>query len=345
MIHIFSTELKSGKGGISTALVGYVESLRERDVPINLVTTHSGVNKVGNFFKALASAFRVKSGDVCWFHVGPWFSILRKSIFILICKLKGAKVVVHFHSAKTHHYLHSSFGRLCLKCLYFLSDHFVVLTNWWKSEFAHHGFDEKVFVSPNPIDSQLVQLIEENKVRFLEGKKLEETAFVNILAMTRLVEGKGFREIINALHILPSNYKLSIAGSGPLEEQLKKQVQALGLSDRVTFLGWVDYGSKLELFSNTDLFCLPSRFDSFGMVYLEALSANIPVVALNFQAIPDVVPEGMGVLIDNDDPVSLACAIQEAAEIRDIKGDEYVLSKYSPEPVTKRFLKNVEYSA
>ncbi|HHF3408421.1 TPA: glycosyltransferase family 4 protein [Vibrio alginolyticus] len=345
MIHIFSTELKNGKGGISTALVGYVESLRANNIEFELTTTHSEGNKIRDLISSCKSALSVKKGDVCWFHCGPWFSMLRKTLLILLCKTQGAKIVIHFHSRKTHSYLNNVVGRCYLSFLYSIADNFVVLTKWWKSQFSSKGFTHKVVVSPNPIDQQILQFIKRNQASPQIKKFFPEKPTIDVLSMARLVEDKGLRETISAFQHLPPHYHLHIGGTGPLENELRQQVNNFGLQDRVHFLGWVDYEAKLELFSKTELFCLPSRFDSFGMVYLEALSANIPVVALNFQAIPDVVPEGMGVLIDNDDPVSLACAIKVAAEMRDIKGDEYVLSKYSPEPVTKRFLKNVEYSA
>lgn len=343
MIHIFSTKVRDGKGGISTALNGYAEAFVKLNVTVKYHTTHSDSNKFSHFLNSFLAALKVKPGDVCWFHLGPWFSIFRKAILISVCKLKGGKIVIHFHSRKTHKYLNDFLGATVIRLLYILADHFVVLTQWWSEQFLDKGFYDKVIISPNPIDSQLVDyILSSSKDNNLQCSK--KSAVITVLSMGRLIEEKGFEQTIKALKYLPDNYKLKIAGSGPLENSLNKLVQELHLSNRVQFLGWVDYESKLELLESVDIFCLPSKFDSFGMVYLEALAANIPVVALNYQAIPDVVPRQFGVLCDNNDPLSLSSAIVQAHLLGEINSAEYVLDNFSPEFVTKRFLENVKYS-
>lgn len=341
MIHIYSTKIKDGKGGISTALVGYVEALEELNVAVKIHTTHDRGNKIISFIRSFFSAFSVQKGDICWFHVGPWFSMLRKFFIMVICKLKGGRVIVHFHSRKTHTYLNNILGYKAIQILYLISERFVVLTPWWRKQFILHGFSDDVIVSPNPIDNQLLKVILSEKSSDNKKKHIHTNEII-VLIMGRLVEDKGFEQTIHAFTKLPSNYHLLVAGAGPLDSVLKTMVADYNLDDRVTFLGWVDYKDKFNLLSGVDIFCLPSKFDSFGMVYLEALAVNIPVVALNYQAIPDVVPEVYGVLCDNDNPEALANAIISAHELGDINSKEYVRLHYSPELVTAQFLENIK---
>ena len=92
-----------------------------------------------------------------------------------------------------------------------------------------------------------------------------------------------------ALPGLPAGTLLAIAGSGPLEGALKAQAGALGITDRVRFLGQVP--NVRRLFSAFDLFVLSSDHEPFGMVLLEAMAAGVPVLATDCGGAPEVVGE------------------------------------------------------
>lgn len=89
---------------------------------------------------------------------------------------------------------------------------------------------------------------------------------------------------------------------------LRAQVRQLQLEDRVLFAGSIDdLGSE---YTNADVFVLPSRFEGYGMVFAEALSFGVPVVAARAGAVPDVVPETAGILVPADNAEALADALQ-----------------------------------
>jgi glycosyltransferase involved in cell wall biosynthesis len=308
-ILIFSTEVKNGKGGISTALVGFLEGLDLAGRPYEIITTHAGTGKFRWYLKALQRAFRVKKGQVCWFHLGPWFSILRKLSLMVVARARGGVVIAHLHSPRTEAYLANPFMRFLIRAPMRISSAVVVLTPWWANllECATPGI-RNVFVLSNPADQIM---LEQAKKAVVPRRSTE----VRLLTMARLVEGKGIEAVIAALTFLDERYSLIIAGTGPLEYQLKEMVNDLCLSERVTFVGWVDYGQKSGLLESADVFCLPSRNDSFGMVYLEAMAAGVPIVALKHGAIPDVVRDGKdGVLIIDDAPLAVANGIRMVAE-------------------------------
>lgn len=337
-IKIFSTALKSGKGGISTALVGYVSSLSKMAL-LEFVVTHEEGKKITAFLTSFKSAWKTEPGEICWFHMGPWFSMIRKLILIFICKIKKGVVVSHFHSPRVFDYLNKRPFKLLLSLIINLSDKVVVLTPWWKKMLSE-AFPEhqhKFIISANPIDKQLSVLAQE-KIRH------ERTDKINVLSMSRLEIGKGVDKTILAFKLLPDNFHLAIAGTGNQENALKDLVEKSGLSDRVSFLGWVNYESKIELLKKASVFCLPSKLDSFGMVYLEAMAANLPIVALNYQAIPDVVPLFAGVLADKDDAEVLADAIINASKMvfsSDELPSEYISRVFDEDYISKEFLKNV----
>ncbi|MBI2307245.1 MAG: glycosyltransferase [Rhodocyclales bacterium] len=90
-----------------------------------------------------------------------------------------------------------------------------------------------------------------------------------------------------ALPGLPAGTLLAIAGSGPLEAALRRQITALGIGDRVRLLGQVP--DVRRLFAAFDLFVLSSDHEPFGMVLLEAMAAGVPVMATDCGGAPEVV--------------------------------------------------------
>lgn len=89
---------------------------------------------------------------------------------------------------------------------------------------------------------------------------------------------------------------------------LKTTATALNLDERICFAGTVaDLHGE---YAQADLFVLPSRFEGYGMVFAEALSFGLPIIATRTGAVPDVVPESAGLLVPVDDAAALAAAIE-----------------------------------
>ncbi|MBN1117327.1 MAG: glycosyltransferase [Bacteroidales bacterium] len=85
------------------------------------------------------------------------------------------------------------------------------------------------------------------------------------------------------------NFKLLLAGSGPLENAIRQKVKLKGLEEQVIFLGFVDSISQFML--NLDIFVLTSRWEGFGFVIAEAMAAKKPVVAFNISSNPELVTD------------------------------------------------------
>ncbi len=101
---------------------------------------------------------------------------------------------------------------------------------------------------------------------------------------------------------------LVLIGLGPLEEELRAQVDQLGLADRVTFLGSRD--DVFELLPLLDVFCLSSQFEGFPIALVEAMATGLPCVATTAGGIPEVVDDGVnGLLVPTGDHEALAAAI------------------------------------
>ena len=85
---------------------------------------------------------------------------------------------------------------------------------------------------------------------------------------------------------------LVVAGSGADEPRLHELVAQAGLADRVRYAGWVDEPAAIALMAGARLVAMPSRFETFGMVAVEALATGTPVVAFDIDALREVLPAG-----------------------------------------------------
>jgi glycosyltransferase involved in cell wall biosynthesis len=133
-----------------------------------------------------------------------------------------------------------------------------------------------------------------------------------ILAMARLDEQKGHRHLIDAIALValrrPKLVTL-LAGEGPLEHNLRAQCAALGIAERVRFLGY--RRDVPELYEVADIVVLPSLYEGLPLVAIEALAAGRPMVATEVDGTPEVViHERTGLLVPPANPVALAAAIE-----------------------------------
>jgi glycogen synthase len=116
-----------------------------------------------------------------------------------------------------------------------------------------------------------------------------------ILVAGRLVAEKGFQDAIAALPVLLRRHPevaLAIAGRGPLEPALRDAAARARVADRVRFLGHLDHGALAAHYRAADLVAVPSRYEPFGLVALEAMAAGRPLVAADVGGLAEILPPG-----------------------------------------------------
>ena len=163
-----------------------------------------------------------------------------------------------------------------------------------------------------------------------------------LLTLSRLHATKGLDCAIRALVALPEAY-LWVAGDGPMGGELEDLARALGVAERVRFLGWrTDRGALLRA---ADICLLPSRYEPFGTVILDAWSVHTPLIACDSAGPRAHIRDGEnGMLVPADDPNALAAAIRAVLttpalrqRIADSGYREY-LSRFTPESVTRQWI-------
>ena len=139
---------------------------------------------------------------------------------------------------------------------------------------------------------------------------------LRILALGRLVFEKGFDVLLKAFAEVRSarDWDLVIVGQGELEAQLKQQAVALGIGDRVHWLG--RQPMPFPYYKAADLVVVPSRFEGIPNVLLEAMALGRPTIAADCMTGPRILTENgrFGVLVPVEDSAALAAAIIELGD-------------------------------
>ncbi len=129
---------------------------------------------------------------------------------------------------------------------------------------------------------------------------------------------KGLEPLVHALARLPASAGVHLRLVGEDwggAARVRSLARSLGVEDRLTIVGPLPRHALIDEYARADLLVLPSLFEPFGIVLLEAMAAGLPVVASRTGGIPEVVSEGeTGLLVEPGDPDGLAAALHRLAE-------------------------------
>ena len=166
---------------------------------------------------------------------------------------------------------------------------------------------------------------------------------VRILSVGRLVEKKGFDDLLGALAMLSPSlaWRVEIVGGGELDTRLRRHAAALGIGERVRWLGSLPHDRVIECFSRADVFALASRVSADGdrdglpNVLMEAQLLGAACVATRASATPELIEHGVnGLLVAPRDPAALAAALERAIVAPALRAR---LSEAGRRTVTARF--------
>jgi glycosyltransferase involved in cell wall biosynthesis len=169
-----------------------------------------------------------------------------------------------------------------------------------------------------------------------------------ILSVCRFFPRKRLDVLLRAVALAlrgAPEMRLRIVGDGPEREPLRALAHRLGLEGIVEWLGPVSQSRLSRELTAADCFCLPSAQEGFGIAFLEAMAAGLPIVAARAAAVPEVVPQAL--LCPPDDAESFADALLSLYDSRELRdrlaatGKEQV-RRFSLPVVSDRFLREVE---
>ena len=150
---------------------------------------------------------------------------------------------------------------------------------------------------------------------FFEPRKTSSKQPVIIGGLGRLDGVKGFKDLIDAASILigeGQQIRLKIGGKGFEEDQLRAQVQRLGIEQHVEFQGFIH--DKKSFFEQLDLFVIPSNNEPFGIIALEAMKYGVPTISTDVGGLKTIFRHEENALLTRaNTPSSLAQAIGRLA--------------------------------
>lgn len=169
---------------------------------------------------------------------------------------------------------------------------------------SHAGLDRRV------IQNGILPLSREGRCR---PSDLEPGVFhAGVVGRVSEVKGIPFALQTMALDTTPTSVRLDIIGSGPQEEELRRQAQLLGLGDRVRFHGF--QRNVIDWLAHLDALLMPSLHEGLPYVLLEAMSLAVPIVASRVGGLAEVLRhDETGLLVDVGDVRGLALALTRLA--------------------------------
>lgn len=260
------------------------------------------------FAARLEAALARVQPDLVHVHTSDYAGFWEKGLFAARATRRGRPVVLHLHGGSFDRFLAALSPRQAERArrIFARAARIVVLSHAWRPLVARFAPDDKLVVLPNAIDC----------AEFEAAATRAPHTVPRILFLGQISARKGLDELQAALLQLRAagvRFEVEIAGGEEFHgERVRTEARfaAAGLADVVQFVGPVYGEAKLAALQRADLFCLPSRHESFGIANLEAMAAGLPVVSTRTGAIPETIADGVhGLLVDPGDAAGLAAAL------------------------------------
>ncbi len=216
------------------------------------------------------------------------------------------------------------------------ADSVITCSHYMRGHVADiYDIDERrITVIPNGIDPRDLRPVDDLGALRLQFAQPREKL---MLLVGRLVYEKGFQLALDALPGVIEKVpgvRFLVAGSGTHEGELKAQAERLGLSRHGAFLGWIGDDALHSLYRIADLCVVPSLYEPFGFVALEAMASGCPCIVADTGGLREVVPAGerVGLRFNGGDPEHLGVMIERLlvdVELRDrlvTEATEHILS-------------------
>ncbi len=368
---LWLTDTLRDKNGVSHALSLNLEEVRRRDLPIDFLACGANLKNeehllalpsISEFTLPFYKGQNFRLPDLLQLHE----AFAQGGYDRIICSTEApmgfyALYLKHAFCVPAYFYMHTdwidfaqrtlnfdtaSMDRLrrFLRTFYKMFDGIFVLNTEQKEWLASPAMGiprENIFLTAHWAHERFVPDVTPELRPDLSSTKATLEAPV-LLYAGRLSEEKGVMDLPKVLaqvRIKIPGARLVLAGTGPAEEKLKA-----ALPD-AEFLGWVDTQRLPAIYASAQILLLPSRFDTFGCVVLEAMSCGLPVIAYNTKGPRDLIEDGKsGFLVETCEEMAEHAIrlLQFPAYLQLFQG--YAIKRarnYAPGPIMQRLLRDV----
>jgi glycosyltransferase involved in cell wall biosynthesis len=207
------------------------------------------------------------------------------------------------------------------------ADFVTAISEYLKRRAIGNGVSVPIEIIPNGVDysrfSKKVLRREQEKVKIelqeMHGK-ISDVKY--LITVSRLVIKNGIADVIESMAHLPQNIVFIVIGGGELEEKMKSLAKIHNVEKRVLFFGSVPNDQILKYLSVSDCFIRPSLSEGFGVSFIEAMAAGIPVIATPVGGIVDFLKdEKTGLLCQVGNPRDIAFKIERVLNQEELKDE------------------------
>ncbi|MCM8797109.1 MAG: glycosyltransferase family 4 protein [Candidatus Omnitrophica bacterium] len=289
-----------------------------------------------------AQLFRqLLSADIVHLHTIPY---PHNFFGYFIARLLGKKIAItpHFHPGHSFYERNSNYW-LLRHC-----DAVFAVSDFEKDYFVKQGLrPEKIFVAYNAVDPNdfKPQGFDEFRLRFYERYKIREDSRI-IVFVGRKIDYKGLDTLIEAVRQIVRDKDVRLFTIGPSFPWFEEFYAKLSAEDKekIIDLGIISHREKVNLLHLADCLVLPSKYEAFGIVFLEAWMCGKPVIGANTGAVSELIKDAglvcsYGNVEELKDRIELILFDAKRAEAMAAKGKQKVLEHYTWDKVGATILK------
>lgn len=223
------------------------------------------------------------------------------------------------------------------------------VSNYLGGHFRKYGIKD-VTVIPNGVNQKDFK---PDKNKRATRKELGLDTENLIICISRLESKNGTDDLVKAADVLKSkikDFKIAIIGSGSQKKKLEKLIQNLGLRNEVVLLGEIPHGAVPKYLACADIFIRPSLAEGFGIVFIEAMACEVPVIGTSVGGIPDFIKDpstssgqvATGLFCEPGNPKSIAEKIETLIENKELRNTlvknakQMVVEVYNWDKISKK---------
>lgn len=273
-------------------------------------------------------------------------------LFKKICKELGIPHIVHAHFSVTAYAATAT----KLPCPFVVTEHGSSIIQEpidplaKKMAAASYGKADQVLSVSTSLGKQIqskfhvTPIVVPNVVDVTHFQYIQHEIHERWISVGSLLHGKAMDVTIHAFVeylICFPNARLTIVGDGPERSALQTLIDELGLTEKVFLAGQCDRSKTGELMANSDYFVLASRFETFGVVYIEALASGLPIVGTQCGGPIDFIDETNGILVTVDDINALKDAMVQVSQNKYNRAEisKQAVERFSPKAISTTLMK------
>ena len=252
--------------------------------------------------RALKSLITKEKPDTVHITTSGQLAVFRDTLLLSTAKKRSVHSVYHIHFGRIPEIAHQNTAEWKrIKKAMLLSDNVIAIDKKTEAAIQKYAPEVSVCYIPNPFD---LEKLEQKRILPRQNRK-EEIVFLGWVVNT-----KGIEELLSAWALLSSEYpEHTLRVIGPCSADYLHYLKSHFPCENVVFDGEKEHDEALDILASGEVFVLPSYTEGFPNAVLEAMALELPIVATDVGAIPDML-EGCGMVIPAQNPQALYEALR-----------------------------------